>query len=471
MSIFDEVKQESESAVLFNTGTPYDLMTGSYQFGINNKWYLNGGLPVAITGIHGGGNMFKSTLVDALIAGALRIYHGVEDFDIDTEGSKSKERKATFMDDPLHSLPDGSSVDISGRITIKSGTEFDINKVWEFLQEICAIKEKNRKAAQITLPFISPITGKPIVTWTPTIIFTDSLTELESSEEGEMLNSKKGIEDKKNKTIWLVDGNKKTLLIRAMRKMAEKYGIIFICSAHKGDNGTMDNSPPSKQIWTMKQSDRMKGVGSRFEFLTHVLAQVMSAKLALSSDKQSTLFGPGPRTDLNDLMLNIQRNKTNASGTMMSCIVSQTTGFLNTVTNLNFLRTNGYIGLNGGSSKPKHACVWYPEVNFSRNTIREQAVGDYALNRAIELTARYAYIRANWNLANIPFDFTQEPEAVFDRLNSNGIEMNDLLHTTGYWTYDKPPREYMSIMDIVGRACLQKSEKTISTAKTKTKVA
>lgn len=464
MSIFDDLKQDSTRIPLFNTGTMYDVMTGSYSKGYDGKWYLNGGLPSAITGIHGGGNLFKSTMLDSFIVGAMRIYPSADMFVIDTEGSKSKDRISDFLNDPLHSLfPDQDEV--VHRITIKSDPdESSITPVWEFLKEICAKKEANRKDCTVKLPLIDPITGKNIETWNPTFIFIDSLTELESDEEEEMLNSDKGIEDKKNKTIWLVDGNKKTVLVRAMRKMAAKYGICLCCSAHKGNNSSMDSyAPPTKQLQHMKQADRMKGVGSRFEFLAHVLSQVIGAK-TLTDSTGTALFGPGPDNDINEILLKIQRNKSNASGISAPFVVSQDEGVLNVVSYLHYLRSNSYTGLDGGPSKPKHACVLYPGHSFSRNTIREVAGSDYALCRAIELTSRYLYIQRNWNLSKIPFDFSRSPEQLFDALTASKADMKDVLESTSYWTIDKCDREYMSIMDILEKIDLP-GKKVISTGK------
>lgn len=466
MSIFDDLKEDSAKIPLFNTGTMYDVMTGSYSRGKDGKWYLSGGIPAAITGLHGGGNLFKSTMMDSFVVGALKIYPETDMFVFDTEGSKNPERIAAFMADPLHEELHSSMKDVESHITIKSGPDdVSIEPFWDFMKGICARKEANKKSQTVTIPILDVRTGKPIQTWIPTFVFLDSLTELESNEEAEMLDSKKGIEDKKNKTIWLLDGNKKTILTRAMRKMAARYGICFICSAHKGSNSSMDSyAPASKQLQHMKQADRMKGVGSRFEFLTHVLSQVIGAKVLPDSSGNNSLYGPGPIEDINEILLKIQRNKSNASGVTSSFIVSQEEGMLNIVSYLHYLRSNNYVGLDGGPSKPKHACVLNPDTKFSRNTIREQSSTDYALCRAIELTARYRYIQDHWNLSKIPFDFTKTPEQLFDALTANKAEMKDILETTSYWTITKSDREYMSIMDVLERANLP-AEKTVSTGK------
>lgn len=448
MNVFGDMMADSLSPMLWSTGTLLDHATGWYERGIDNKWYLIGGLPQGIFGIHGRENTFKSTLVDGWMMGAMRIHQEAYGFGFDTEGIKNKIRVAGAVDDILHNLHDTDAID---RLVLHSGAKYHINNVFKHLKDIVARKEQHEKVLKRDIPIVDPTTGQRRKVWVPTFVQIDSLTELESEEEATMLDSSGGLEDKKNKTIWLVDGNKKTLLIRYMRKIAEKYGICFICTAHTGNNMSMDpRQPPSKQLLYMKQKDRIKGAGSRFSFLTHVLTQNAAMKVLQDSGK-ATLYPQGTTVD-NDIVeiANvIQRNKSNSSGTMIPYVSSQETGMLNTVTNLHYIRVNGYDGLNGGPSKPKHACVWYPEVNFSRKTVRDLTDADYALARAIELTAQYRFIQTHWNLSKMPFDFNMTTEEIFDKVTNSSADMRDVLQSTGNWSYSKTEREYMSLFDFM----------------------
>lgn len=454
MSVLSSMKKDSSPRMMYNTGTLYDLMTGHFIKGKANKWYLNGGLPPAITGIHGAGNMFKSTLMDSFIMGALRIYTDADYFIYDTEGSKSKPRVMRFVNDLLHNIEDED--DINLRITLKSADdEIDVvNVLWKELNMMRDLKKDNLKEIEVTLPFVDVATGNPMVAVLPTFSFIDSLTEVKSTEEDTMIE-KDGIESSKNKTIWMVDGNKKTSLVRHIRTLASKYGICFACSAHKGKNQDMGSHlPPKKQLQFMKQSDRIKGVGSRFEFLTHSLVEVASARTSLDSNKDCKYpKGSTSSNDINELLAVIQRGKGNSSGTMVTFIVSQEYGLLNTVTNYHFLKDNkegnNIPGLNGSISAPKHSCVWYPDVKFGRKDIRFKEEEDYKLVRALELSAQYRYIQCNWNLSSLPFDFTQSFEQVYDKLIANDVNMEEVLETTGYWNYKESSRKYMSIMDLM----------------------
>jgi len=464
MSVLSSLKHDSAPRMMYNTGTLYDLMTGHFLKGKNGKWYLNGGLPPAITGIHGSGNTFKSTLMDSFIMGALRIYSDADYFAYDTEGSKSKQRVIKFMDEPLHRLH--SDDDIELRVTLKNDDDqIDVvNVLFSELNKIRDLKKDNIKEITVTLPFIDVATGSYMKVALPTFSYIDSLTEVKSSEEGDMVE-KDGIESSKNKTVWMVDGNKKTSLVRHIRTLASRYGICFACSAHKGKNQDMGSHlPPKKQLQFMKQSDRIKGVGSRFEFLTHSLVEVASARTSLDSKKEP-LYPDGQTspTDINELLVVIQRGKGNSSGTMVGFIVSQEYGLLNTVTNYHFLKENkvgnGIPGLIGSVSTPKHSCVWYPDVKFSRKSIRKQEESDYKLARALELSAQYRYIQCNWNLSGLPFDFSQSFEQVYEKLLQNDVNIDEILETTGYWNYNQMNREYMSIFDLM-QMTLPKEEET-----------
>jgi hypothetical protein len=446
--IFDEMPDDSKPMVLFNTGTFLDLMAGYFVLGKDGKFYLNGGMGSFITGIHGRGNTHKSSLGDSFIDGLMRIYTDAHGVCIDTEYSKDKRRSTSFTKGQLF-----GDVDIYDRYRLYSDPDYTLNKVWEIVKQIAAAKVANKKDMMFTSPFFD-YDGKLIMTWKPTVLFLDSFSQLKSDVEHDALDDK-DLEDGKNKTLWLDDGNKKTLLLTQLNKYAARYGIIIVATAHTGDNISLDTyTPPSKELLFQKQKDKIKNVGSKFVTLTHVLAQIQSCKLCHDTAK-SPLYKHGDtgNDDLHELEVITSRNKVSPAGISVPFVVSQTHGLLNEVTYLNFLRNNAYVGLDGGSSKPKHACVWLPDVKFTRNDVREQFMSNYELCRAIELVAQYRYIQLSWNLQNLPVDFKRTPEQVFDLLNKNSGRMKDILNTTGHWRYNnaKGDREYLSLFDVIGQ--------------------
>jgi hypothetical protein len=454
-NVFESLYGDSPPLTLFNTGTLFDLMAGAYTVGSDGKFYLNGGLGNFITGLHGRGNTFKSTLTDALVMGVLRNYDDVQCFCVDTEHSKDKARIMSFVNSGIF-----EPTDVSDRFHLKAGPEWTINKVWDLVKQVCELKAKNKKALYQKTNFLD-YHGKQMNVWSPTIIWIDSFSQLKSDAEGDILGldadakSKKDereIENKKNKTLYMDDGNKKTMLMAALNKMCAEYGIIITTTAHTGDNFAMDGAPPSKELLHQKQKDKIKGVGSKFTTLTHVLTQVQSCKFCQDSAKKALYCdGATADQDLNELSVVISRNKVGASGISVPFVVSQAHGLLNDVSNLNFLRTYGYEGLTGGASKPNNSCSWLPETTFTRNNVREKFRGDYQLCRAMELVARYRYIQLSWNLSKLPIDFTRPPEQVFDLLTKSSMKMEDILNTTSNWSFKKRDREFMTLFDIIGQ--------------------
>jgi hypothetical protein len=444
MSIFKEFKEDSPPLVLFNTGCLFDMMTGSFSIGHDGKFYFNGGLGTFITGVHGKGNTHKSTLTDSLLMGLMRIYTDIDCFCNDTEHSKDKTRTISFMISPLF-----ANTDLSERYTLYSGAEWTIGTLYAFLRDICKVKADNKKEMTVQTPFMD-YKGKRISTWKPTVVHIDSFSQLKSDAEAETLLSK-DFEDKKNKTLWMDDGNKKTMFMSALNKMCAEYGIIVVVTAHTGVNFSMDPmSPPKKELLFQKQDDKIKNVGSKFTTLTHILAQIASCRVCVDSNKEALYKqGDTAANDLNELSVIISRNKVSQSGISVPFVVSQQYGLLNDVSNLHFLKQYDYVGLIGGASKPNNACTWLPDITFSRNNFREKASVDYKLCRALELVAQYRYIQLSWNLSKLPIDFSQTPEAIFDKLTKSSVKMNDILETTSHWNYNKQDRNYLCLFDIL----------------------
>ena len=453
MSIFEANDERIPTPIIgFNTGTLYDLMTGSFMPGVDGKWYCNGGPGPYLTGIHAEGNMYKSTTMDAFIVACMKIYNDpdIEAIVYDTEGSKSMDRVKDFFNEPLFEKKDRE--ELLNRIDVWPGEEIELDEFYVRIGNICQYKEKKKAKYRVKTPFIHPATGKAIEVWKPTFVFIDSLSEMQAEGEDELLN-KEGLDSGKANTVWLKDGNRKTLLVRKIAKIARKYGIVFILSAHTGDNGGMGDSqyaPPSKQLQFMKQKHKIKNVGSKFDFLTHVMMQIWSCSVLLDGSKTSSLYceGETDKMDLNEVSIMIQRNKLNASGKMQPFVISQHYGILNTITNYHYLRSNGYKGLVG--NKQTHACALMPDKKFTRNSIRKLIHGDYKFSRAMDLMAQYMYIKNNWNIAALPVSFERTAEELHQAIVDHPeLDLDKVLETQSTWSYEKQEREYMSIIDLL----------------------
>lgn len=444
--MYGSLIKDDTRLVHFHTGTFYDLMTGKYEIGSDGKYYLNGGYAQYITGLHGRGNTYKSTLLDSMVVGLARIYNDAYIFNFDTEASKDKNRILSFVDDKLHNVAESS---LDHRVVLKVGGKWTISELWKFVNQLMNKRKSDLKKHKVMSPFLG-YDMEPIEIFRPLIIVIDTLSELKSGTEIDLLTSNKDIEDKKNRTIYMEDGNKKTVILSALNKFCNLYGITVCTTAHTGDNFSMDSiTPPKKQLLEQKQNDKIKGVGSKYTTLTHVLTQVLSCRHAHDSAKKALYpIGETSDKDLQELIVIISRNKVQASGMAVPFIVSQSGGLLNEVTNLHFLRSNGYVGLDGGPSKPTHACVWYPDQRFSRKNFRERVSQDYKLARAIELVARYRYIQLCWNHKGQPFDLSKTPDELYQQMVNKKL-VDRILESTGYWTYDKQEREYLSLYEVL----------------------
>lgn len=60
--MFDKFPRAPSMRPFLNIGFPFDIQTGKYYTGKNGESILNGGLQ-HVTGIGGGGNLYKSTLL------------------------------------------------------------------------------------------------------------------------------------------------------------------------------------------------------------------------------------------------------------------------------------------------------------------------------------------------------------------------------------------------------------------------
>ena len=85
----------------------------------------------------------------------------------------------------------------------------------------------------------------------------------------------------------------------------------------------------------------------------------------------------------------------------MSFVVSQYQGILNSVTNFLFLKSNKAYGLDVTGNNTSFTPKLYNK-SFTRKTIRDLTDKDYALYRALELTAQLCFIQKLWNTSRAP---------------------------------------------------------------------
>lgn len=446
MSLLGDIEiTSSEDTVGFNTGTLFDLATGKFELGIEGKWWLNGGLGAFVTGVVGTNGSYKTTWANSIIARSLGIYPGTEEVVDDTENTLDRDKERALA------MAEEFDIDPK-RVMWLKGVDYPLDELFKIVMIICQRKQENKKKYMVKTPFIDPLTLQPLEVWQPTYLFVDSITELICSAEEELITGAKGVGvgDKASNTVYMLDGNKKTMFIRTMRRLAQQHGIIFVGTGHYDKKIQMDMySPNPKETQWGKADYATRGCGSKFKFLTGIYARVSAALLQDSNKEALYQDGATPANDINEVSVMVERCKANRSGCIVPFVVSQTKGLLNAVSNYHYLRINDYFGLNGNKQKQQPALM--PDLTISRNTIREVTDSNAQVRRAIEVTAHLKFIQLNWITKNMPYDMSITPQALFDKLisdkNKNLVER--VLNSRGYWTYADDGKEYLSVFDIL----------------------
>lgn len=433
MNLFEGLVQDTPKRVRFNTGTWFDMISGVYEPGFADGIYLNGGLGTYTTALHGRGNTYKSTIMDSVVMGLLRLYPQTQGVCQDTEYSKVKERILRFSQGARF-----GNEDMFERFVLDSDPSHGVEWTNDLFNQLGKKRKENEKDLLIHTPFLDR-SGKPIRVMLPTVVFIDSLSELSTAKYVDFMEDK-GLSDDKFRTMNSENGLRKTTLLTYMNQEAAKYGIIICTTARTGDNRSLDGSPVSKELVHQKQKDKIKDVGSKFTTLVHVLTQVQSCKPCLDSSNCAEYpLGEMNGLDLNRVEINSSRNKSNMSGILIPMIVSQEWGLLTEVSYFDFLRT--YAKNSIGTGRPHYACPFLPDVKFTRKSLREDLMDNYPLCRALELAAQYRYIQMSWNLSSLPVDFTMDVEKVFDKLTSSDPLMQDILEATSVWAPIDPSKK------------------------------
>lgn len=449
MSLLSDIVVASQvPTISFNTNSLFDLATGTYVPGIDGKWYLSGGLTQHINAFVGPNGAFKSTFACAMIMRSANIYNDSDVIINDTENSLDKDKhRAVSMGEDL------TTDDIANRVLWLSGANYTLDATYKLIQDICEKKMAAKKEYLIKSPFIDDKTGKALEIWKPTYIFIDSLTELTSDAEDEMLNGSKMKSLSDANTAMMLDGNKKTLFIRAMKTLCMRYGIVFVVTGHFDKIMQMDMYNPTPKDTTFSKQDwKTKGVGSKLKFNASLYVRTSTNPLLDSNKEPLYGVGSGPVKDVMEIDIVIERSKTASAGNTLPFVATQSSGVLNAVTNYNYLRTNDYAGLKG--SKQKQQVGLLPDITISRNTVRSLTESNYELRRALEIAAQYCYIKNNWMTQNLKVDFSKTATELFDVLMSDKNKglVSDILNSRGYWTYCKSDRPYMDLFEIMEKA-------------------
>lgn len=440
--------------VAINVGGCFDIPAGSYEFGKHGESILNGGL-TPVTGVVGAPNNFKTTIADFLGFTAysrfkMHIHAGGMKYDTETNSTVSRHSQ---LAEHIEGLQGEDNPVENGRWNITDKTLYSGNAWFEIFRKYSKTKEEGAKDLKVVTPFLNR-DGTNLEILVPTPACVDSLTELETDDVSEIrLNNELG--DSGANTAFMRQGLAKTHLISQLPAIVAKGNIPTILTAHIGKTIAMDpRAAPVKTLQYLKNGDVIKGVTSKFLFLTHLCWQCSNAAPLMNDSTKAPEYPNGigddmkGDTDLTLVTLTLLRNKYGRSGLIMQVVVSQEEGVLPSLSEFHYIKTNERFGL--GGNVQNYFLDLLPDVKLSRTTVRPKLYRDEKLRRAMNITSEMCQMRMLWNDDTNVFC---TPKELYDDLIAIGYDWDTLLNTRGYWLanndspeHDKP---FLSTMDLL----------------------
>jgi len=470
MQIFSKDMVRDEGGIVgYNTGTLIDLHLGQYMIGVDGRWYFNGGIGNYIICVEAEPNQHKSSLSDSLQMCIVSNYKTTYFFNLENEGNKDGDRIRGMLHSPLTPGPDASTDE---RMVLKSHKDCTIEDVDAQVTAICKEIEPNLKKMMQETPFA--LNDEPIKVPLLTCINIDSFTSPNTDANEKKADNDKDITDSENNMDAMNIGRAKTRYVPKLSRQINKYGLGVTVTVQLGEKkaplGSNPSIPVAGDTPHAKGGKTAKRVGTELVKRTMATIQIMSAKSLCKRREMKTELmeslqaeyplGATPPNDIMALTISTSRNKLAPSGIMLDMIISQAAGLLPDVTNFHFLRTlKGY----GGFSKAtggRWVLEMYPEVTITRSNLRELSGSDYKLARALDLTARYFYLRSARGMNYLGLDWSLTISELVKRVKALGVDMNDVLETTEIWQPNFPKdkkgyalgahgRRHMTIVELV----------------------
>lgn len=437
-------REEASNLPYLNTGTFVDISNGRFIPGYDGKWYLDGGLSI-FTAISGKPQTYKSTVAGALLARSMNIYPDSDAFILETENTiSSKTRYDEFVDKK-----------VSDRIMFHNNTTMNLSEFYALLNEAATLKKKEKKNFMVESPFVDIKTGKRKLMWIPTFAMIDSFSKaIGNKSEDLAIEQKVTIDDSSLQTLYMQEGLLKSRFLSFLAILASQCGIYCIFTSHIGEKKDLNSyTPTPKQLQFMSQKDRLRNVGSEFEYLMTTLLQTKSATMLTNKDKDKCKYGYkdlSPANEVSEIEVVSVRGKSLGSGYRLKYVCSQYEGVLADVTNYHYLRNlpKAATVLEQQGRGYKFPGELLPDVTLSDGTIREITKNSYEVRRGLELLTQLTFIHQNWPLFKLP-EFISIPILTFaEKIAKGGTLVSDILNTTGNWSYAKQDRPYLSVMDV-----------------------
>ena len=449
-----------DDKISFNLGAGMDVPTGTYTKGMRGENILNGGMPFSI-GVVGGPNTFKTTIAKYCLYVVFSMFVKNPNCfgnTYDTENNVLLEREFELcehierLNGELNPFsPDALSAK-EPRFQVSDKTLYMGNEWFEEFKVWLNGRIQNREKLLIDLPIVDPKTKGPRKILVPFVALLDSLTEFETQDVQDMKN-KNELGDSGANTLFMRQGLSKARMVSELATLVPKSGSYMALTAHVGKNIMNDPyAPPKKDLQYLKNGDVIKGVTSKFLFLTQVCWHTLSAPPMMTKDKTPEY----PRdqsddvvgdTDLVCITMTILRNKVGGSGGIVQVIASQEEGVLPSMTEFHLIKTNDRFGFEGNDRN--YNLVLLPDVKLSRTTIRRKIDENPKLRRALNILSELCQQINLWVDGDGLFC---TPKELYDDLMAIGYDWDTLLNTRYYYLpnqYDPTEKPFLSTKDLL----------------------
>lgn len=455
--------------LLINIGGGLDYPTGYPVRGKYGETIINGGLG-ALTGVQGPGNSFKSRFAKYQLLSALSriIYSGnISTYtSFDTE-QNTHEFALPVLYQRMENLRELDILNSEGGIWSITDMTKNLGDEWlvvlkKYLRDV----KMKTKGIMLESPFLGR-DGKTLLEFPlPTFGDIDSLTALRTTEIM-ALGDKFEIGASERNNEDMRQGKAKKQLIDSLSVECEACGHYVVMVAHIGTEVIQAQGPmtprPSKQLQHMKAGVRTKGTSTSYNYLINNGWDITSSSLCLDDDKQPKFPKSTPSgrtsnkkildTDLNELTITQIRGKAGMSGVTIHPIVSQNEGYLPELTEFNILLDYDNFGLAG--SHTSRYLELYPEVKFTRKTVRTLIDTNPKFRRALNMTSEICQAFEHWR--NIDPSYFCTMKQLYDDLKAIGYNWDVLYGTRGWYTFnnDKLPIPFLSSFDLLRMRVLE----------------
>ena len=420
-----------------------DHLTGSYQRGLDGAWYLNGGLSHTM-GIAGRGNTFKTSFQKACsIRAAIR--YNVEWYE--TYDSENSFGGVTRLQMFVDNITEAKGIDVLGLINadeptwnISAASEETGDEWWKRYRDE-APNRKALKGKDLLTTVFTNYDGTFMKTPSPWILDVDSFTKLTITNV-EKMHDKSNVGSSDLNTEAMKGAAAKSQMMSQLSNSAPVGNYFMTLTAHAGDEIKMDQYAPShKKLSGLKGDIKIKGVPENYTFLTNNCFIATSSGPMLDKNTKLPLY-PHPDkeidhvgdTDLTAVKFEQLRGKGGPTGLHLDLIFSQTEGLLVGVTEFNFIREYAECyGVTVKGNNQGFTLDIYPDVFFTRKTLRKLLKEDPKFERAMSITAAFAWMRVHW------FHLAQElrlsPGEIREKLLAQGYDMDEISAETVEYHY------------------------------------